>query len=100
MTRLGLSETVVSRMPNNLSQSRLTNELSICHIKTAIFLRVFFVMRLFDNVLFSQAMTAGLPESGVPDSPRQSRGVLEDLEVGILMAHSTGEIWRVSAIHE
>ena len=57
-------------------------------------------MRLFDNVLFSQAMTAGLPESGVPDSPRQSRGVLEDLEVGILMAHSTGEIWRVSAIHE
>lgn len=35
MTRLGLSDSVVSRMPNNLSQSKLTNELSIwsiCHI--------------------------------------------------------------------
>ena len=75
MTRLGLSETVVSRMPNNLSQSRLTNELSICRIKTAIFLRVFFSCAFLTMSFFPKPwpqVCQSRESQTVPDSPGAS----------------------------
>ena len=71
MTRLGLSETVVSRMPNNLSQSRLTMKYQFAILKR-LFFWSFFFMRHVTICPFFQSHDRRFARVG---SPRQSQTV-------------------------